>query len=171
MRRAEGLLLATLSLLISLIALAVGGIAYYQATLLRQGVREAVTQTRAALATLPAQTLTVPVRIQDTFPISAQIPIQEKFEVPIHTVLPVSTDVTVPLNIPLLGERHISVPIRARIPVHVEIVVPISRTLAVETSLPVDIEIPVRIDLGTIGIEELVNELDARLAEVERHLR
>ncbi|MDW8068343.1 MAG: hypothetical protein RML46_05480 [Anaerolineae bacterium] len=171
MRNAGGPLLVAMSLLIALMALAVGGIAYYQAILLRQRMREAVTQTRIALATLPDQTLTVPVRIQETFPISAQIPIQEKFEVPIHTVLPISTDVAVPLNIPLLGVRHISIPIRASIPVHIEIVVPVSRTLAVEASLPVDIEVPVRIDLGTIGMEKLVAELDARLAEMEQRLR
>jgi len=157
-------------LLISLAALALGGLAYYQASLLRRGTLEAVTQTRAALATFPGQTVEVPI-IQETFPISAQIPIREKFEVPIHTTLPISTDVEVPLNIPLLGERRISIPIRANVPIHVEVVIPISRTLSVETSLAVNLQVPVRIDLEELGIEGLLERLDARLAEVERQLR
>ncbi|MBO9371179.1 MAG: hypothetical protein J7575_08850 [Chloroflexi bacterium] len=171
MRRAAGPLLSALSLLISLAALALGGLAYYQASLLRRGTLEAVTQTRAALATFPGQTVEVPIRIQETFPISAQIPIREKFEVPIHTTLPISTDVEVPLNIPLLGERRISIPIRANVPIHVEVVIPISRTLSVETSLAVNLQVPVRIDLEELGIEGLLERLDARLAEVERQLR
>ena len=171
MRRAAGPLLSALSLLISLAALALGGLAYYKASLLRRGMLEAVTQARAALTTLPGQTVEVPIRIQKTFPISAQIPIREEFEVPIHTTLPISTEVAIPLNIPLLGERQISVPIRADVPIHVEVVIPISRTLSVETALAVDLEVPVQIDLEALGIEGLLEGLDARLAEVERQLR
>ncbi len=171
MRRVVGPLLVILSLLISLAALAIGGIAYYRATLLQRGMLEAVTQTRAALASLPGQTVEVPIHIQETFPISAQIPIREEFAVPIHTVLPISTDVEVPLNIPVLGERRISVPIQADVPIHVEVVIPISKTVDLETSLAVNLQVPVRIDLGALGIEGLVEKVDARLAEVERQLR
>lgn len=171
MKRVAGPLLVALSLLISLAALAVGGIAYYKATLLRRGMLEAVVQTRAALASLPGQTVEVPIRIQETFPISAQIPIREEFAVPIHTVLPISTDVEVPLNIPVLGERRITIPIQADVPIHVEVVVPISKTVDLKTSLAVDLRVPVRIDLDALGIEGLVEGVDARLAEVEQQLR
>ncbi len=171
MRRAIGPLLVALSLLLSLAALAVGGIAYYKATLLRRGILEAVVQTRAALASLPGQTVEVPIHIRETFPISAQIPIREEFAVPIHTVLPISTDVEVPLNIPVLGERRISIPIQADVPIHVEVVIPVSKTVELETSLAVDLRVPVQIDLDTLGVEGLVERIDARLAEVERQLR
>lgn len=171
MRRVVGPLVAALSLLLSLAALTIGGIAYYKAILLQRGMLEAVAQTRAALASLPGQTVTVPIHIQETFPISAQVPIREEFAVPIHTVLPISTDVEVPLNIPVLGERRISIPIQADVPIHVEVVIPISKTVELETSLAVNIEVPVRIDLGALGIEGLVETVDARLAEVERQLR
>ncbi|MGQ9709752.1 MAG: hypothetical protein ACUVXE_04670 [Anaerolineae bacterium] len=171
MRRVVGPLLVALSLLISLAALAMGGLAYYKATLLQRGMLEAIAQTRAALASLPQQTIEAPLRIQETFPISAQIPIREEFAVPIHTVLPISTDVEVPLNIPVLGERRISIPIQADVPVHVEVVIPISKTVDLETSLAVNMQVPVRIDLGSVGIEGLVGGIDARLAEVERQLR
>ncbi len=171
MRRAIGPLLVALSLLLSLAALAVGGITYYKATLLRRGMLEAVVQTRAALASLPGQTVEVPIHIRETFPISAQIPIREEFAVPIHTVLPISTDVEVPLNIPVLGERRISIPIQADVPIHVEVVIPVSKTVELETSLAVDLRVPVQIDLDTLGVEGLVERIDARLAEVERQLR
>ncbi len=171
MRRTIGPLLVALSLLLSLAALAVGGIAYYKATLLRRGMLEAVVQTRAALASLPGQTVEIPIHIQETFPISAQIPIREEFAVPIHTVLPISTDVEVPLNIPVLGERRITIPIQADVPIHVEVVIPVSKTVELETSLAVDLRVPVRIDLDTLGVEGLVERIDARLAEVERQLR
>lgn len=171
MRRVAGPLLVALSLLLSLAALAAGGIAYYKATLLQQGLLEAVTQSRAALASLPGQTVTVPIHIQETFPISARIPIREEFAVPIHTVLPISTDVEVPVNIPVLGERRISIPIQADVPIHVEVVIPISKTVGLETGLSVNLEVPVQIDLGALGIEGLVEAVDARLAEVERQLR
>lgn len=171
MRRVAGPLLLALSLLISLTALTVGGIAYYRVTLLQRGLLEAVTQTRAALASLPGQTVEVPIHIQETFPVSAQIPIREEFAVPIHAVLPISTNVEVPLNIPVLGERRISIPIQANVPIHVEVVVPISKTVSLETSLAVNLRVPVRIDLDTLGIEGLVEEVDARLAEIERQLR
>ncbi|MCX7854944.1 MAG: hypothetical protein N2556_03035 [Anaerolineae bacterium] len=171
MRRVAGPLLIALSLLISLAALAVGGIAYYRATLLQRGMLEAIVQTRAALASLPGQTVEVPIHIQETFPVSAQIPIREEFAVPIHTVLPISTNVEVPLNIPVLGERRITIPIQADVPIHVEVVIPISKTVDLETSLAVNLRVPVQIDLDALGIEGLVEGIDARLAEVERQLR
>ncbi|MGB9777041.1 MAG: hypothetical protein ACPLYD_11765 [Anaerolineae bacterium] len=171
MRRVAGPLLVALSLLISLVALAIGGIAYSRVTLLQRGLLEAVAQTRAALASLPGQTVEVPIHIQQTFPVSAQIPLREEFTVPIHTVLPISTDVEVPLNIPLLGERRISIPIRADVPIHVEVVIPVSKTVNLETALAVNLEVPVQIDLRALGIEGLVEGVDARLAEVERQLR
>lgn len=171
MKRIAGPGMVALSLLLSLTALAVGGLAYYRAFLLQRGIREVVTQTRAVLATLPGQRVEIPIHIQDTFPIRAQIPIREEFEVPIRTVLPISTEVKVPLNIPLLGERQISVPIRADVPIHVEVVIPISRTLTVDTSLAVNLQVPVQVDLEKLGAEGLLEELDARLAEMERQLR
>lgn len=171
MRRVVGPLWIALNLLISLAALTIGGLAYSKATLLQRGMLEAVIQTRASLASLPGQTLEVPIRIRETFPISAQIPIKEEFTVPIHTVLPIATDVEVPLNIPVLGERRISIPIRADVPIHVEVVIPISKTVGLETSLAVNLQAPVQIDLEGLGIEGLVEEIDARLAEVERQLR
>ncbi len=171
MKRILGPLLSVFILLISLAALAISGIAYYKATRLQRGMLEAITQTRAALATLPGQTLTVPIRIQETVPVSAQIPIREAFDVPIHTVLPISTDVEVPLNIPFLGERRISIPIQAEVPIYVEVVVPVSKTVRLEASLAVSMEVPVQVDLGTLGLEGLLEDLDARLAEVERQWR
>jgi hypothetical protein len=171
MKRMAGPLLVVLSLLISLAALVIGSIAYYKAVLLQRGMLEAITHTRAALASFPSQMVEVPLHIQETFPISAQIPIREEFAVPIHTVLPISTNVEVPLNIPLLGERRISIPIQADVPIHVEVVVPISKTVEMETSLAVNLLVPVRIDLGTLGLEGLIEGVDARLAEVERQLR
>ncbi len=160
-----------LNLLLSLAALAVGGIAYLTARQLRLGLLETVVQTRTVVSDIPTQGVEVPIRIRDTFPVKAQIPIREEFDVPINTVLPISTEVEVPINIPLLGERRIAVPIQADVPINIEVIIPISRTVTIETSLAVDLEVPVRIDLERMGIEGILNTLDARLAEVERQLR
>lgn len=169
--RRFGVLLNVLSLVLALAALAVGGLAYWKATQIRLGLLEAVVQARGALSSLQGQTVEVPIRIQKTFPVQAAIPVREEFVVPVRTVLPVSTEVEVPVQFPLLGERRLAVPIEASVPISVEVIIPISRTLAVETALTVDLEVPVQVDVGRLGIEGLLRDLDARLAEVEGHLR
>lgn len=171
MRGIPGPAMIALNLLLSIAALAVGGTAYLTARQLRQGLLEAVVQVRAAVSSVSTQTLEIPIRIQETFPIQARIPIQEEVAVPIQTVLPISTEVKVPINVPLLGERWITIPIQANVPIDLEIIIPISRTVDIETSLAVDTEVPVGVDLMRIGLEGMLRELDARLEEVERHLR
>ncbi len=171
MKRILGPAAIILSLILSVAALVVGGTAYLTARQLRLGLLETVVQTRAVVATIPAQAVEVPIHIQDTFPVQAQIPIREEFDIPIQTVLPISTEVEIPIQVPLLGERRVTVPIRADVPINVEVIVPISRTVTIETSLAVDLEVPVRIDLERMGIKGILEGLDARLAEVEKRLR
>lgn len=171
MKRIFGPVVITISLILSLAALAIGGFAYLTARQLRLGLLETVVQARVVLSDLPNQKVEVPIHIQETFPIRASIPIQEEFVVPVQTVLPISTEVEVPFRVPLLGEQRIHVPIEANVPISVEVIIPISRTVNIETSLPVDIEIPVKIDMGQIGIRGVLENLDLHLAEVERQLR
>ncbi|MCS7282887.1 MAG: hypothetical protein RMK65_04745 [Anaerolineae bacterium] len=171
MRRAVGIALNLLALMVALAALAVGGIAYWKATQIQLGLLEAVVQARSALSGLEDRTVEIPIRIQKTFPVQAAIPVREEFVVPIRTVLPVSTEVEVPVQFPLLGERRIAIPIEASVPISVEVIIPISRTLAVETSLSVDLEVPVRVDTARLGVEGLLRDLDARLADIEGRLR
>lgn len=171
MRRAVGILFNLLALAVALAALAIGGLAYWKATQIRLGLLESVVQTRSVLASLENRTVEIPIQIQKTFPVQAAIPVREEFVVPIRTVLPISTEVEVPVQFPLLGERRIGIPIEASVPISVEVIIPVSRTLAVETSLSVDLEVPVRVDTTRLGLEDLLRDLDARLAEVERRLR
>jgi len=166
-----GTTLNILALVVALVALAVGGLAYWQSLQIRKGLLEAIVQARGALSGLESRVVEVPIQIQKTFPVQATVPIREDFVVPIQTVLPIATEVEVPVQIPLLGERRIEIPIRASVPISVEVVIPISRTVSIETALSVDVEVPVRVDLARLGAEGLLRDLVARLAEVESQLR
>lgn len=171
MKRSPGAVLPVISLLVAILAMGIGAFALVQASRIRAGLLETITQARSTLSSLENRTLEIPVRIQQTFPVRADVPIREEFVVPIRTTLPVSTEVAVPLRLPLLGERQIVLPIQAEVPISVEVRIPISRTVNIETSLSVDLEVPVRIETDRLGLKELLWELDTRLGEVEQRLR
>lgn len=171
MKRYVGPVSITLALLFSLVALVLSSITLVGALRFRQALSTAVGQARDGLDGLDSYSLQTSIPLSQTFPIQADVPLQQDFVVPIRTEIPLSTVVQVPLQIPVLGTYEVSVPVEARIPVNIQVVIPVSETLRVETVVTVDTQFPLRLDAAQLGLGNLLAQLDAALAEIEQGLR
>lgn len=170
MKRIIGPVAIILSLTLAIAALLVSGITLYGLLQFRTAARASVSDARAALANLNGYTAEFSVPFQQTFPITAQVPLQRDFVVPIQTTLPFSTVVHVPVGIPILGTYDVAVPVRTELDVNIEVIVPISETLEVETMVAVDTEVPIAIDTAQLGLAGLLEQVDAALGQLEEGL-
>jgi hypothetical protein len=163
--------LVALTLLLVVTSLVTSGFVLYSLLQVRQGGLESIAAVRAALAELSGRKIEISIPFRHTFPISAQVPVQQEFVVPIQTTIPISTVARVPVEIPLLGTYQLPVPVEAEIPVDLQVVIPVSQTVAVETSVTLDTEVPVSVETGQLGLDDLLAMLDTALAQVEERLR
>ena len=133
-----------------------------------------------------SDTFVVP--ISATIPVSASVPFSETIDVPINTNIPINATISVPL--PAIGNIPIPIPIVTNIPVNLDVQVPISRTIPVELDIPVDLiievpvesqvpietEVPVQFDfpvtlpLEDMGLQQLIQQVQAALDSLIRLL-
>jgi hypothetical protein len=160
-----------LALLISVAALVVGGLALYGVRQFQQGALTAVMEARSMLSGVTDQTIETTIPIRQTFPINAEVPLDQEFVVPIQTTLPISVVVDVPVQLPLLGTYEVTVPVDTEVPIDLQVVIPISQTVPVNTEVTLDTEVPIRLTLDQLGLGDMVEEVDQGLEEVEQQLQ
>lgn len=160
-----------LALLLSVAALVVGGLALYGVRQLQQGALTAVAEARSTLAGITDQTIETTIPIRQTFPIDAEVPLNQEFVVPIQTTLPISVVVDVPVQLPLLGTYEVTVPVDTEVPIDLQVVIPISQTVPVNTEVTLDTEVPIRLSLDQLGMDDVLEDIDQGLQDVEQQLR
>ena len=128
---------------------------------------EAIQTARAGLTEVSDYAIETTIPIQQTFPIHAQVPLQQEFSVPIQTEIPISTVVEVPIRIPVLGTYQVEVPVDTSVPIDMQVVIPVSQTVAVDTSVTLDTEVPVHLELEDLGLDVLVDQIDEALQLLE----
>lgn len=171
MKRFVGPVALVLALLLAMASLIVNGVVMYGLLRVRRAGLAAVTEARTALSGLSDRTIETTIPFHHTFPVRARVPLEQEFLVPIQMTIPISTVVWVPLEIPLLGTYQVAVPVEAQVPVDLQVVIPISQTVEVETSVVMDTEVPVQVEVGRLGLEDLLEHADTALAEMEQGLR
>jgi len=160
----------TLALLLATAALVLTALMFHGLLQVQQQGLAAIQETRAALAELSDQTITASVPISHTFPIQADVPLQQEFQVPIQTTIPISTLARVPIEVPLFGTRQLSVPVEAQIPVDLDVVIPIDQTIRVTTAVTLNTEVPIEFQVSELGLGEILEKLDEALLRLERGL-
>jgi hypothetical protein len=171
MRQFVGTALLVLALLLAVVALAASGLAFYGIQQMREATLTAVVEARVTLTDLRDITIETSIPFTQTFPIRAQVPFRQEFVVPIHATIPLSTVVRVPLQIPLIGTYQLVVPVQAQIPVDMQVVIPVSQTVEIATEIAVDTTLPVRLEASQMGLDGLLDQMDAALAGMEEGLR
>lgn len=163
--------LSVLALLLAVAAIAVGSFSLVLMVRLQRGALLAVTEARAALADVPERAIEISIPLQQTFPISASVPLRQDFVVPIQATLPISTVVRVPVEVPILGTYQMSVPVVTEVPIDLEVVIPVSQTVPVATEVSLDTEVPVRLEMDQLGLDDLLIEVDRVLGQIEQGLQ
>ncbi|HET8654405.1 MAG TPA: hypothetical protein VFL93_02640 [Longimicrobiaceae bacterium] len=86
------------------------------------------------------------VRVPAGTPLALDLPIDERFDVAVDTVIPLNTTVRVPIHGPL-GVANVKIPIRADVPLHTALPLRIQHTFHLRTKTTQPIEIPLRLDV------------------------
>ena len=161
----------TAVILVSVVAsLVLSIVALYGMLQIRNATLDLVRDARAILSELPAQQIETTVRLNHSFPIAADVPLQQDFVVPIQTTIPIDTVAQVPIEIPLFGTYELPVPVHAQVPIDLQVVVPVSQTVSINTNLTLDTQVPIELEVGQMGMQSVLQHLDQTLGSLEEKL-
>jgi hypothetical protein len=136
--------------------------AVYRVRQVLRGQLEAATRNVAAVR---EQTFRYDIAVDETFPISTTVHIDERLDIPINMQVPIREQVTVPIGpIEFPVDLNMDVPISTTVPVH------IVRDLPVSTSIDLRTDVPIEIDLGQAPIGDVLKELENALRELLEQL-
>lgn len=130
-----------------------------------------LTRSEAVLADFSNEVINYQIEVNETIPVSADIPFRRTVEVPIKTNVPIDTVFNVPLATPL-GVIELDVPLKTEIPIDLVVPVTLSETVTIETEVPLALDVPITIDVAQTPIrgylqeaEEMVSGLRAQLED------
>ena len=151
--------MAALSLAISLVlvALVIAGV-----MAVRSVAGDAATQLEAA----GRSTISTTVRVSQTIPIRAVVPVNQTFEVPFNQQLPIDTVVQIQRELPVVGLINFDLPIKTTIPVNLRFPVTISQSLPINTSVQVQFDVPVTVSLSESPLSAQLSAIAAMLRRV-----
>ena len=116
------------------------------------------------------QTIRYDFPIQQTFPVSTTVELNESLDVPINTVVPIRQSINVPVQVPVLGS--IELPVELNLDVHVSttVTVAINKQIPIETEVDLNTSIPLEINLGEGAIGDVLRDLEEALRELREQL-
>ncbi len=158
--------LIALSVLVG-ISLLVNGFLMMRVLQARDAALEAVVMARDNLAVLSAESVIVPVRVDQEIPFDTVIPIDQTFSVPLDFEYTLSTVVNTWVNIPVLGRQNVSIPVDTVVPVSYTLEIPIRVDFPISLTYHLQTEIPVAVDIPL----EIRASLDTVLSQIEDGLR
>ena len=124
-------------------------------------------QAESALADFRAQTFNYTFRVDQTFPVRAEVPISTTVQVPVRVIIPVDTIITVPFDTPL-GQFPINVPIQATLPVSLTLIAPLNLTVPISMDVPVQFDAPVKIVLADTPLAGALDKMSAFLRQMKQ---
>ncbi len=157
--------LIVLSVLL-LVSLGANAYTLYLLSLARDQVAATLSTARTALGEMQTQAFSTEVTINQSVPISATLPFNHVFNVPINTVYPLVTTVETYVQIPLLGRQNIAIPIEADIPVALTLDIPVQTSLPISFSYHLSMTVPVEVTLplGSLTpVEQFLQEAENAL--------
>ena len=134
----------------------------------RQRAQTEVTRVNEILDSVQIDNFDLPIKVDETLPLSMSVAFSDTFQVPISATVPVSTSIVVDdnLNVPInetvridrdvrvaaviLGQEiPVDIPIRADIPIALNLDVPVDLEVPVDTEIPIDlmVDVPVQTEI------------------------
>ena len=134
----------------------------------RQRAQTEVTRVNEILDSVQIDNFDLPIKVDETLPLSMSVAFSDTFQVPISATVPVSTSIVVDdnLNVPInetvridrdvrvaaviLGQEiPVDIPIRADIPIALNLDVPVDLEVPVDTEIPINlmVDVPVQTEI------------------------
>lgn len=118
------------------------------------------------LAAARQQTVRYDFPLQQTFPFSTSIRINETLDVPIDMIVPVRQQITVPVEVPLVGNVELPVTLNFDVPVSTTVSVVLDREIPIETSVDLDTVVPLELQLDQPPLGDVLRELEEALRDL-----
>ncbi len=141
-----------------------------QVIIARDIARQTVSDAEAVIDNLQSQSFVYTVVIDENLPVRTDVPLDMTIPVIINETIPIATTVTVPVDTVVFGIIPVRVPFSTAIAVNFEQEIVIDETLTIDTIVPVYIEVPIDLKIRDTPLSEMLNDLKARLEELERNL-
>jgi len=111
----------------------------------------------SALESFSQQTISYRFRVNQTVPVSADVPFQLDLIVPVNQTLDVNTVVTVSRELPVIGQIEFDVPIQTSIPVSFEVPLIINQTFPITTDVALNLEIPLDVSIADTPLKQAID--------------
>lgn len=108
--------------------------------------------------------------IQQSFPISTTVQLNETLDVPINTIVPIRQSIVVPVEIPVIGSVDLPVELNLDVPVSTTVNVAINKQIPIATSVDLNTSIPLEINLSQPPLGDVLKELEDTLRELLKGL-
>ena len=169
-RHTPSRVLVGLCLVISLLSLALSAFLVYSLFRVRQTAMEGLDAAIEALDSLGRQGFQYEYPLNQEIPFSADIPIREELVFPIDGTFPINTIVEVPINAGILGTFVVEIPIDTSIEVSTSVPIRVEESFHIETSVPVSTTIPITIEPGDPGMQELLDGIRGWLERLKESI-
>ncbi len=177
-----GRIAIVLLFLLVLSSLAMNFWLYWQLQVNHQKAVGLVRQVRAGLPgaidkleAFEQSTITYKVNLQQEFPIQAEVPFNETFDVPIKLTVPISQTINTSVTIDPFGTGvgipvDINVPVNLEVPIDTSVPIAIERTIPISTTVPLDLNVPLEIKMSETDLAGYVSQLRNGLASLDEML-
>ena len=169
-RHTPSRILLSLCLVISILSLALSAFLVYSLFHVRQTAVEGLDAAIEALDSLSQQGFQYEYPFEQEIPFSADIPIREELVFPIDGTFPINTIVEVPINAGILGTFVVEIPIDTSIEVSTSVPIRVEESFHIETSVPVSTTIPITIEPGDPGMQELLDGIRGWLERLKESI-
>ena len=111
---------------------------------------------------IEAEVLSVPIHVDETFPVSVSVPFEYSDTFPVNTTVPISTTLVVPFEI--MGSTiNIDVPVDMSVPINLDVPVSLVKTFDISTTVPVKFDMVVEIRMNDTPIPVYLTDLKEML--------
>jgi hypothetical protein len=176
MKKALIIIPMVLLALLTLLSLALNGVVIYSLIKARQITLAAVGDGQVTLADARAivtgaadDTFSYTIELEQEFPVTVSVPIDEEVTVPIKTTVPINTTVVVPIDLGVTT-YDLQVPIQTVFPVDLAFTVPVSHTVDINTTVPIDVDVPIEIPIAETPLVDYLEQVEAALTGLEQGL-
>ncbi|HSH81516.1 MAG TPA: hypothetical protein VLA19_23550 [Herpetosiphonaceae bacterium] len=104
--------------------------------------------------------------INQSFPISTTIQLNETLDVPIDLTVPIQQSISVPVEVPLVGRVELPVELDFDVPISTTVTVAVDKQIPISTAVDLNTDIPLEIDLGQPPLGNVLERLEETLREL-----
>lgn len=134
-----------------------------------QALDQTADQVMAMTAGIEDEVISIPIQVDETFPVSVSVPFAYNTTIPIDMDVPIKTTFKVPFEV--AGTTiNLDVPVDMSVPIYYEVPVSLERTFDINTTVPVKFNMNVEVRLADTALPAYLAELRTAVQEIKKQV-